>query len=91
MNPANRVAAFSISILFIFAGSAVSSRAADEGQQLFEQKCSKCHSIKRATSKVKTEGQWRSTVLRMKGNGADLSREDIEKITAHLAQNYPKK
>lgn len=79
------------SALFFFAGSAVCSGATDEGERLFEKKCSTCHSIKKPKSKAMTEAEWHSTILRMKSNGADLSRQDIEQIVAHLAKNYPRK
>lgn len=80
-----------VSVMFLFAGPAVCLGAADEAQKLFESKCSSCHGIRKSTSKGMNEAQWRSTVLRMKSNGADLSREEMDKITAYLAKNYPGK
>lgn len=81
----------SLSILFFLALPAVCLNAADEGERLFEQKCGKCHGIGKSKSKGMTEKGWRSTVLRMISNGADISRDDSEKIIAHLAKNYPGK
>lgn len=79
------------SVLLFLAISAVSLSAADEGERLFEQKCGKCHGIGKSRSKAMTEKEWRSTVLRMIGNGADISRDDTEKIIAYLAKNHPRK
>ena len=81
----------SLAVLFFLALPAASFSAADEGERLFEQKCSKCHGIGKSKSKGMTEKEWRSTVLRMISNGADISRDDSEKIIAYLAKNYPKK
>lgn len=80
-----------LSGLFLLAAPALCLNAADEGQGLFEKKCGTCHGLGKSTSKGKTDKQWRTTVLRMIENGADISRDDAEKIIAHLAKNYPKK
>jgi mono/diheme cytochrome c family protein len=79
------------SVLFFFCTSAVCRGATDEGQHLFEQKCSACHGIKKSTSKIMTEAEWHSITLRMKSNGADLSRQEIETIITYLAKNYLRK
>jgi mono/diheme cytochrome c family protein len=79
----------SLAVLFFFAGPALCFGAADEGQKLLEQKCASCHGMKKATAKGRDEAKWRSTILRMKGNGADLSQQDIETLTAYMAKNYP--
>jgi mono/diheme cytochrome c family protein len=81
----------SLTVLFLFAGPALCFGAADEGQKLLEQKCTSCHGPKKWVSKGMNEAQWRSTILRMKSNGANLSQQDMEKLTAYMAKNYPAK
>lgn len=80
-----------LSALFLLASAALCFGAADEGQRLFEKKCSACHGIAKSSSKGKTDKEWRSTVLRMIEKGADVSRDEAEKIIAHLTKSYPKK
>ena len=81
----------SLIVLLFFASPALCFGAADEGQKLLEQKCTSCHGAKKWTSKSMNEARWRSTILRMKSHGADLSQQDIEKLTAHMTKNYPAK
>jgi len=63
---------------------------ADQGaKDLFESKCSLCHSTTKPTSKKKTNEEWEATVIRMKDvNGAPLSDEEATIIIDYLAENY---
>lgn len=81
----------SLILLLFFAVPAVALSAADDGERLFQLKCSSCHGAGKSKSKGMTEKEWRSTVLRMISNGAVISREDTDKIVSYLAANYPKK
>ncbi len=80
-----------LAFCFLFAGSALCFGAADEGESLFKNKCGSCHSINKSKSKAKSEKDWRSTVMRMVGHGADLSRQEIDLVVSYLSQNYPAK
>lgn len=63
---------------------------APDPEQLYEKKCSICHTIERSKSKKKSEQSWRKTVTRMKRNGAPINDEEIEIIIRYLADNYGK-
>jgi len=81
---------FSISLSFGFQGP-VLAKGSDEGKALFESRCSTCHGTGRITSKKKSEIDWRSTVERMKRNGATLNDEETKLVIEHLTQKYGKK
>ncbi len=66
-----------------------------DAKEIFESKCSACHSINRPKSKTKTRSEWETTVKRMQDtNGArtvaGLTDEDAEKIIDYLAEKYGK-
>jgi mono/diheme cytochrome c family protein len=54
---------------------------ADEGRELFEKKCSVCHTLERALSKTKSPGAWKRTTIRM----AAYSRKTMKVITSEQA------
>ncbi len=57
--------------------------------ELFERKCSLCHSIDRPKSKKKSPEEWKNTVMRMKNkNGCPISDKEAEIIIKYLAENY---
>ncbi len=70
------------------------SQASEEGgrinaEQLFERKCSICHSISRPKSKKKSKQGWTSTVMRMKNkNGCPITDEEAEAIINYLAEKF---
>ncbi|MDP3185031.1 MAG: hypothetical protein Q8M58_07155, partial [Anaerolineales bacterium] len=41
-----------------------------DGQTLLQERCTVCHSLSRVTSKHKTADQWKTTIERMVGKGA---------------------
>lgn len=58
-------------------------------EQLFESKCSICHSIERPKSKKKSKEGWETTVMRMKNkNGCPVTDEEAKKIIDYLAEKY---
>lgn len=60
-------------------------------EQLFEGKCSLCHSIDRPKAKKKSKEGWESTVMRMKNkNGCPISDEEAMMIIDYLAEEYGK-
>lgn len=70
------------------------AHASDEGEkgkaeQLFESKCSLCHSINRPKSKKKSKEGWESTVMRMKNqNGCPITDEEAKMIIDYLAEEH---
>jgi cytochrome c5 len=77
-----------IALVFV----SVQGSGAEEGsgaKDLFENKCSICHSIDRPKSKKKTQEGWETTVLRMKTvNGAPVTDEEAQTIIDYLSENY---
>lgn len=70
------------------ATSAPSSGGSLDGQALMQQRCTVCHSTDRITSAHKTADQWKMTVDRMIGHGAQLSPQEEQTLINYLAQNY---
>ena len=61
-----------------------------DGQSLVEERCTECHGLGTATGASKTEEEWRTTVERMVGKGADLNAEEQAAVVEHLATTYSK-
>jgi cytochrome c2 len=81
------VLGFALSLLLVAAQSAPASGT--RAEILFEQKCSICHSIERAKSKVKTRKEWEATVTRMRDDhDAPITAEEAQMIVAYLAGHY---
>jgi len=63
-----------------------------EGKALFEQKCSVCHGMDRATARKETKEKWATIVKDMQGKKADwISDADAAKIVEFLAAEHGKK
>jgi cytochrome c5 len=66
--------------------------AVADGKALFEQKCSVCHELTRATSRTETKEGWASLVKEMQGKKAGwISDEEAGKIVEFLAAEHGKK
>jgi cytochrome c5 len=66
--------------------------AGADGKSLFEQKCSVCHGMDRATARTETKEKWASIVKDMQGKKADwISDADAAKIVEFLALSHGKK
>jgi cytochrome c5 len=59
-----------------------------DGKQLFETRCSACHSTDRVTQLKKTPDQWATTVTRMIGHGAQLSDAEKKAVIDYLSNTY---
>jgi hypothetical protein len=59
------------------------------GQTLMQERCTACHSTDRITSAHKTSDQWKTTVGRMVGKGAQLNTQEQQTLIDYLAQTYP--
>jgi len=78
-------------VLLVVASEAAygADEPAGNAQNIFEQKCSTCHSLGQATSQKKTSREWERTVLRMKNaNGAPVNDQDAKAIIDYLSKNY---
>ena len=65
--------------------------AVEEGKVLFEQKCSVCHGLDRATARAATKEKWASTIKEMQGKKADwISDADAAKILEYLSSTHGK-
>jgi cytochrome c5 len=61
-------------------------------KDLFEEKCSICHSLDRPKSKMKTKDEWEITVMRMTNmHRAPVTEAQARLIIDYLAENYGKK
>lgn len=71
--------------LFLFI-STLSFASIEEGKNLFESKCGKCHSLERSLSKTKNLEAWQSTAFRMSGySGGAITELDALIIAEYLA------
>lgn len=71
---------------------APAASAVEEGKALFEQKCSVCHGLDRATARAESREKWTSIVREMQSKKADwITDEDAEKIAEYLSADHGKK
>ncbi|MEN8264460.1 MAG: hypothetical protein ABFR82_13470 [Nitrospirota bacterium] len=78
-------------IVFYHQALASSHEEKINAEQLFESKCSVCHSINRPKSKEKSKEGWETTVMRMKNtNGCPITDEEAKMIIDYLAEEYGK-
>lgn len=63
--------------------------AALDGKSLLEERCTKCHDLVRVERARKTEEEWKATVERMVGKGAELSQAEQELVIQYLTETYP--
>ena len=74
------------------AAAAPASGGAADGKTLFDQKCSVCHPLDRATARKETKEKWASILKEMQGKKADwISDADAAKIVDYLAAEHGKK
>ncbi len=64
---------------------------AGPGREPFQRICSGCHATSVATSERHTPEEWGHIVDDMRARGANGSDDEMDKITAWLAANYPPK
>ena len=61
-----------------------------EGKTLLQERCTKCHDLGRVERARKAEEEWKATVERMVGKGAQLNEAEREVVIQYLAETYPK-
>jgi cytochrome c5 len=59
-----------------------------DGKALVEERCTQCHGLDRVTGASKTEEEWKTTVERMVGKGADLDAQEQEAVIEYLSATY---
>ncbi|HSJ52375.1 MAG TPA: hypothetical protein VLC52_01405 [Anaerolineae bacterium] len=58
------------------------------GEELVTEDCTPCHTLAPIQVAGRTEHEWRNVVYRMVGHGADLSRNEAERVIDYLAEAY---
>jgi cytochrome c5 len=61
-----------------------------DGKSLVEERCTQCHDLGRVEQAKKTAEEWKATVERMVGKGAQLNQAEQEVVIQYLAETYPK-
>ncbi len=64
---------------------------AGPGREPFQRICTGCHSASVVTSERRTADNWSNIVDDMRARGANGSDDDMDKIAAWLAANFPPK
>ena len=61
-----------------------------DGKSLLQERCTRCHGLGGVERSKKTEEEWKATVERMVGKGAQLNEAEQELLIQYLAETYPK-
>ena len=61
-----------------------------DGKALVEQRGTKCHDLTRVEQAKKTTDEWKATVERMVGKGAELNADEQAIVIEYLSVAYPK-
>jgi hypothetical protein len=72
------------------AAATVAVSGSPDGQALLAERCTKCHNLDRVHAAKKTADEWKTTVSRMMGKGAQLTSEEETVLLDYLAKTYPK-
>jgi mono/diheme cytochrome c family protein len=73
-------------VLAVLFTASVASASNQEGKELFENRCSKCHLLERALNKTKSLEAWERTITRMaKYSGGVIKDSEVMIIAAYLA------
>jgi len=73
------------------AGAKPSELPAGQGREPFIRICTGCHAASVSTAEHRSAESWANVVDDMRGRGAIGSDDDMDKITAWLAVNFPAK
>jgi len=58
------------------------------GDELLQDRCTRCHTLDQVEAAGKTEAEWEATVERMRGKGAELTDDEAQALVEYLAQTY---
>ncbi|MBU0703408.1 MAG: hypothetical protein KKC18_06035 [Chloroflexi bacterium] len=59
-----------------------------DGETLLQERCTLCHSLDRVKRSQKSREEWKQTVSRMVGKGAELSDDEQAVLVDYLAETY---
>jgi hypothetical protein len=59
-----------------------------KGGEILNANCGGCHGLNRTTSAGKNKADWKDTVDRMMGKGADVKPEEVDVLLTYLAKYY---
>jgi hypothetical protein len=74
-----------IALLGVALGSACDRGADLPGREIFELRCSRCHSVETPLSRRKDRAGWERTVWAMRQRGARLTDEEAAEVVRYLA------
>ena len=66
----------------------VATVRSDPGKALVERACQSCHDLGTVTQARHTAKQWPGVVVRMRGNGADLTDAELKQVQDYLVKTY---
>ena len=61
-----------------------------DGKALAEERCTGCHNLDRVEAAEKTADEWKTSVERMVGKGAELNEAEQAAVIEYLSEAYPK-
>lgn len=61
-----------------------------DGQSLAKERCTQCHSFDRIQNAKKSPDEWKSTVARMVGKGANLNSDEQQVVIDYLSKTFTK-
>jgi cytochrome c5 len=68
----------------------VPSTTSSDGEKLFQEHCTACHSLSRATNQRLSAADWKTVVDSMVARGAKLTADEETLVVDYLAANYGK-
>ena len=66
----------------------IATARSDPGKALVERACQSCHDLGTVTQARHTAKQWPGVVVRMRGNGADLTDAELKQVQDYLVKTY---
>ena len=61
---------------------------AASGEELLQDRCTRCHTLDRVQTASKSLAEWQTTVERMRTKGAQLTEDEVQVLTEYLADTY---
>lgn len=82
------LAALGLAVTLLGAAVLGQCGSSQTGEQLVQQRCTKCHTLGPIEVAHKTRKEWEDTVYRMIQRGANLSDAEAQKVIDYLAQAH---
>jgi cytochrome c5 len=61
---------------------------AASGEELLQDRCTRCHTLDRVQTASKSLAEWQTTVERMRAKGTQLTDDEVQVLTEYLAATY---